>query len=125
MENDFVTIAQFQFAHDAGLPILQERLDEAGIEYLVFNENMGSVAPLGTWAGGGIELRVHPEHATQATAIWEAVQQLVEYSDYEDPELAEMRQKENAIAHRNWNACLFSLVILGTAFWVLHVMGLI
>lgn len=122
MENDFVTIAQFQFTHDAGLTVLQERLDEAGIESVVFNESMGSVAPFGTWAAGGIQVRVHPENESKAIEIWEEVQGLLDYSDMEEPELAEMREEEETIKRRNWNACLVSLVIFGIAIWVLRLL---
>lgn len=125
MENDLVNIAQFQFVHDIGLTLLQQRLDDEGIEVVMFNENMGSVTPFGTWAAGGIQVRVHRPDAVRAMAIWKEVQTLPDYTDAEEPELAAMRQEEAAIVQRNWNACLYPVVILGTVFLLLRLLGII
>ena len=121
METDFITIAQFQFAHDAGLIVLQEKLDEAGIEHQVFNENIGNVVPLGAWAGTSVELRVEPEREEEAAGIWEEVQGLLDYEDYEEPELAGMREEEEKQNRRNWKALLYTLVFVGTALWILRI----
>ena len=121
MDTDFITVAQFQIVHDAGLIVLQEKLDEAGIQYLVFNENMGSVAPFGAWAAGYVELRAEAERAEEAAGIWEDVQGLLDYQDHEEPELAGMREEEEKRRQRYWNALLYSVVFVGTAFWILSI----
>ena len=83
MENDFVTIARFQFVHDPGLEMLQIKLEDAGIQSVVFNQNMGGLAPLHNWASGGIQVRVPAENEPLAALIWEELQKTLEYADFE------------------------------------------
>ncbi|MFN0035486.1 MAG: hypothetical protein ACKVUS_10470 [Saprospiraceae bacterium] len=111
MENDFVTIAQFQFIHDAGLEMLQIKLEDAGIPFVTFNQSMGGVAPMHNWAAGGIQVRVPAANSQLATLLWEELQKSLNYADTEDPELAKMRQDEEDIIQRNWRTCLVMLVI--------------
>ncbi|MBK6994502.1 MAG: hypothetical protein IPH31_06115 [Lewinellaceae bacterium] len=112
MENDFVTIARFQFVHDPGLEMLQIKLEDAGIQSVVFNQNMGGLAPLHNWASGGIQVRVPAENEPLAALIWEELQKTLEYADFEDPELAKMRSEEDEGMQRNWRACLVVLAML-------------
>lgn len=54
----FVTAAVFNYPHE--IAILKHLLDGAGIRYVFRNETMASIAPMYSYALGGIRLMVHP-----------------------------------------------------------------
>lgn len=55
---EFVTAAVFSYPHE--ITILKHLLEEAGIRFVFRNETMASVAPMYSFALGGIRLMVHP-----------------------------------------------------------------
>ena len=55
---EFVTAALFSYPHE--ITILKHLLEEAGIRFVFRNETMASVAPMYSFALGGIRLMVHP-----------------------------------------------------------------
>lgn len=54
----FVTVAVFNYPHE--IAILKHLLDEAGLRFVFRNETMASIAPMYSYALGGIRLMVHP-----------------------------------------------------------------
>lgn len=54
----FITIAIFDYPHE--IAILKHRLDQEGITYFFENETTASVAPMYSFAIGGIKLKIHP-----------------------------------------------------------------
>ena len=66
---EFVTIATFTFSHE--IMVLKTILDRDGIPYLFQNENLVSSDPFGSFAYGGIHLKIHPNDT-------EVVQQILD-----------------------------------------------
>jgi hypothetical protein len=64
---DFVTAAVFNYPHE--ITILKHLLTQAGISFFFENETMTSIAPLYSFALGGIKLKVHPNDLDAVTAI--------------------------------------------------------
>ncbi len=54
----FITIAVFNYPHE--IAILKHRLEQEGIVYFFQNETTASVAPMYSFAIGGIKLKIHP-----------------------------------------------------------------
>lgn len=54
----FITIAVFNYPHE--IMILKHRLEQEGINYFFENETTASVAPMYSFAIGGIKLKIHP-----------------------------------------------------------------
>lgn len=55
---NFVTVAVFSYPHE--ITILRHLLTNAGISFFFENETMTSIAPMYSFALGGIKLKVHP-----------------------------------------------------------------
>jgi hypothetical protein len=55
---EFVTAAVFNYPHE--ITILKHLLEDAGIRFVFRNETMASIAPMYSFALGGIRLMVHP-----------------------------------------------------------------
>jgi hypothetical protein len=55
---DFQTIAIFNFNHE--IVILKHILEQEGIHYFFENETLISIDPFGSFAYGGIKLKIHP-----------------------------------------------------------------
>lgn len=70
-----VTIATFTSNFDMKYILFKEMLEEAGIKYILVNEITSTVD--GTFTGSpsniGIELRVLPENAEEAVAIYHSI----------------------------------------------------
>ena len=70
-----VTVVTFTTSVDVKYMLYKEMLDEAGIKYMLINEHTSSIdgvfkaAPTNI----GIEVRVMPENADEALAIWESI----------------------------------------------------
>ena len=73
--NNTVTIATFTSNFDMKYIIFREMLEEAGIEYIVVNENTSTLD--GTFAGSptniGIEIRILEENAKEAVEILKSI----------------------------------------------------
>ncbi len=74
-KNNSVTIATFTSNFDMKYILFREMLEEAGIEYIVVNENTSTLD--GTFAGSptniGIEIRVLEENAKEAVEILKSI----------------------------------------------------
>ena len=55
---EFVTAGVFNYPHE--ITILKHLLEDAGIRFVFRNETMASIAPMYSFALGGIRLMVHP-----------------------------------------------------------------
>ncbi len=73
--NRSVTIATFTSNFDMKYILFREMLEEAGIKYVLINENTSTLD--GTFAGSpsniGIEIRVLEENAEEATMIFKSI----------------------------------------------------
>lgn len=54
----FITVATFNYVHE--IAILRHRLEQEGIRHYFANETTATVAPMYSFALGGIQLRIHP-----------------------------------------------------------------
>lgn len=63
----FVTAATFNYPHE--ITILKHLLQQEGINFYFENETMANVAPLCSYALGGIKLKVHGNDLTTVKQI--------------------------------------------------------
>jgi hypothetical protein len=63
----FITIATFSYSHE--IEILKHRLNMEGFAYYFENEAVTSVAPMYSFALGGIRLKIHPNDAEAVREI--------------------------------------------------------
>lgn len=63
----FITIAVFDYPHE--IAILKHRLEQEGVAYFFQNETTASVAPMYSFAIGGIKLKIHPNDVETVETI--------------------------------------------------------
>ena len=63
----FITVATFNYVHE--IAILRHRLEQEGIEHYFANETTATVAPMYSFAFGGIRLRIRPNDLDTVKAI--------------------------------------------------------
>lgn len=64
---EFITVAVYSYPHE--ITIIKHLLEEAGISYFFENETMASIAPMYSYAIGGIKLKVHPNDIEEVKTI--------------------------------------------------------
>ena len=71
MSKEFVTIAYFQYSHEAH--VFRAKLESEGIPTVIFNETISDVEQIGSYGISGVKLSVDKEHQEKALEIYNEV----------------------------------------------------
>jgi hypothetical protein len=82
MSKRFVTIAFFQYAHEA--QVFRAKLESEGIPAVIFNETISDVEPVGGYGISGVKLSVEEKDKKKALEIYNEVRR---YTKDENGEL--------------------------------------